>query len=234
MRFIAPDLRGCGRSDKPKGEYTAELQGTDMDEFWRYAKMQMAQDCETHSQLTAMATVPIWVGYSMGGRVALQVATTKAEYVKGLVLVSSGIGQTNPSPEAQKRRDEMIALAQKGDIKKLAEMMTENAFTPGFKAKNGKAYDQYLKVKMAQKAETVLAQLTGMAKSGAPDLSKLKCPVLFIVGQNDQNWTPDMAKAASGKIPNSKVVVLPTGHASPIEAPDQFNAAVKEWVATLK
>jgi pimeloyl-ACP methyl ester carboxylesterase len=233
-RYLMPDVRGTGKSDKTKGEYTVDLMGVDMGEWWRYAQMQVGQDQETADQLKAVKTVPVWVGYSMGGRIALQVAAMHPEYFKGLVLVSSGIGLNKPSPEAIKRREDMIALLQKNDMKKWAEMATDAAFSPGFRQKNAKAWEQYMKVKLQQKNDGLLSLMTGMAKAGAPDLTKVKFPVLFIVGQNDQGFGPEAAKQAQAALPNSTVVVLPTGHASPIEASEQFNKTVMDFIGTLK
>lgn len=51
-----------------------------------------------------------WVGYSMGGRLALAVALAHPELVDRLVLVSSGIGIAT-SAERAARRDEDEALA---------------------------------------------------------------------------------------------------------------------------
>jgi 3-oxoadipate enol-lactonase len=234
FRYLMPDYRGAGKTDKTKGEYTVDLMGQDMSEWWRYGKMQIAQDQETADQLKAINTVPVWVGYSIGGRVALQVAAMHPEYFKALILVSSGIGLNKPAPEAAKRREDMIALLQKNDMKKWAEMATDAAFSPGFKQKNAKSWEQYMKVKLQQKNDGLLSLMTGMAKAGTPDLTKVKFPVLFIVGQNDQGFGPEAAKQAQAALPNSKVVMLPTGHASPIEAPDQFNKTVMDFIATLK
>jgi 3-oxoadipate enol-lactonase len=83
-RYLMPDMRGVGKSDKTKGDYTIDLMGQDISEWWKYAKMQIAQDQETHDQLKAIATIPVWIGYSMGGRVALEVAAMHPEYFKGL------------------------------------------------------------------------------------------------------------------------------------------------------
>ncbi len=58
-------------------------------------------------------------------------------------------------------------------------------------------------------------------------------PVLFIAGQNDQGFNADMAKQAQAAIPGSKLIVLPTGHASPIEAPQQFNTAVQDFIKSV-
>jgi 3-oxoadipate enol-lactonase len=234
-RWWTIDLRGSGKTDRPKGDYTADVMAADILEWLKSAKIQLIQDPEAlgHAEIQQLSLPPVVVGYSMGGRIALQYATTYPSRCRALVMVSSGITANKPTPESQKRRDDMAALLQKGDMKKAAEMMTEGAFSAGFKQKNQKAYDQYLKIKQQQKADGVLAQLLGMEKSGTPDLSKLTCPVLFIAGQNDPGFTPDMAKQAQTAIPNSKLVVLPTGHASPIEAPEQLNTAIMQFIGTL-
>jgi 3-oxoadipate enol-lactonase len=234
FRYFTPDMRGMGKTDKTKGDYTIELLGKDMSEFWQYARMQVGADCETADELKALKLPAVWVGYSLGGRVALQVAATHPEDVKCLILVSSGIGLNKPTPEAIKRRADMIALLQKNDMKKWAEMATDAAFSPGFKQKNPKAYEQYMKVKLQQKNDAVLSYMNGMANAPAPDLTRVKMPVLFVVGQNDQGFGPEQAKQAQAALPNSKVVVLPTGHASPIEAPEQFNKTVLDFIASVK
>jgi pimeloyl-ACP methyl ester carboxylesterase len=113
-------------------------------------------------------------------------------------------------------------------------MATDAAFSPGFKQKNPKAYDQYMKVKLQQKNDGLLSLMMGMAKAPVPDLTRVKFPVLFIVGQNDQGFGPEQAKQAQAVLPNSKVVVLPTGHASPIEAPEQFDTTVMDFIGSLK
>jgi 2-succinyl-6-hydroxy-2,4-cyclohexadiene-1-carboxylate synthase len=211
-----------------------DVMGKDMSEWWKWAQLIIAQDLDKADDLAAIKTTPVWVGYSMGGRVALEVAATAPEYVKAIVMVSSGLGLEPPNPEWTKRREEMAALLQKNDVKKWAEMMTDAAFSPGFKQKNGKVWEQYMKVKSQQKNDGLLNQLMGMGKAAPPDLSKVKVPVLFVVGQNDQGFGPEQAKKAQAALPNSKVVVLPTGHASPIEAPDQFNKTVIDFIKSLK
>jgi len=232
-RFLGVDMRGSGKTARPKGDYTPEIMGKDMLEWWRFAKLQMAADYEAADPLAELAKTPAWVGYSMGGRVALQLASAHPELFKGLVMVSSGIGLNKPTPEAAKRREDMMALLQKNDMKKWAEMATEGAFSPGFKQKNQKAFEQYMKVKLQQKNDGVLGQMRGMANAPVPDLSKVKFPVLFIAGQNDQGFGPEEAKQAAAALPNAKVVILPTGHASPIEAPDQFNKTVMDFINGL-
>jgi 3-oxoadipate enol-lactonase len=67
-----------------------------------------------------------------------------------------------------------------------------------------------------------------------PDLSKVKCPVLLIVGENDAYMGVEPGKQAHEAIAGSKLVILPTGHASAIEAPDKFNSAVLEFLSGVR
>jgi len=72
-QVIVLDPRGAGQSDKPRGEYTIE---------------QMANDvAELLSTLgTGRAAV---MGYSMGGKIALQLAATSPERVDRLILAAT-------------------------------------------------------------------------------------------------------------------------------------------------
>ena len=67
-----------------------------------------------------------------------------------------------------------------------------------------------------------------------PDISKLKCPTLIIIGEYDSGMGPDRGKQLQQAIPDSKLVILPAGHSSPFEAPDEFNRAVLEFLSELK
>lgn len=66
------------------------------------------------------------------------------------------------------------------------------------------------------------------------DLSKVKCPVLQILGGNDQYMGAEQGKLIHEAIVGSKLVILPTGHASAVELPGRFNAVVLEFLAAVK
>ncbi|MFH1639116.1 MAG: alpha/beta hydrolase [Chloroflexota bacterium] len=236
-RLWAVDIRGCGGTERPKTDYSMDTLMKDFVQFWRMGRAQVAADLEKFEEMAWVKTNPVVVGYSMGGRIALEYAIRYPRDVRALVLVSSGVGLPRPEPtaEEQKQRDEMTALLKKGDIKKWAEMMTTNAFSPGFKQKNPKVFEKYKKIKTEQKPDALLRLREGMASaSTTPDLSRLTMPVLIIVGENDAHMGPEQGKKAQEAIPGSKLVVLPTGHASPIEEPEQFNSALLEFINEVK
>ncbi|UCH51373.1 MAG: alpha/beta hydrolase [Chloroflexota bacterium] len=217
-RVITYDVRGSGKTESPEGDYSISILAKDTYELMRGIKVEGAY----------------FLGYSMGGRVALELALSHPEMVKALILANSSVGLTTPTPEALERRRVMMDLIDKGDVKKFTEMMTTNAFSPGFESKNPAEFKKYMEVKSQNKLDGV-GRLLGMLATPAspPDLSKVKCPVLLIVGEKDQYMGVAQAKQASEMIAGSKVVVLPTGHAAAIEMPDKFNSAVLEFLSEV-
>jgi pimeloyl-ACP methyl ester carboxylesterase len=81
-QVIVLDPRGAGRSDKPRGDYSIE---------------QMAQDVAGLMATLQIATADV-VGYSMGGKVALQLAAVRPDLVDHLVLA-----MTDARPEVTRR-----------------------------------------------------------------------------------------------------------------------------------
>lgn len=70
---VAVDLRGHGRSDKPQMEYTLGLFAEDL-----------AAICKD-----LMLEKPIVVGHSMGGTIALEIATRYPDLLSGIVLIDT-------------------------------------------------------------------------------------------------------------------------------------------------
>jgi alpha-beta hydrolase superfamily lysophospholipase len=75
----------------------------------------------------------IWyLGYLMGGRIALDLALIYPNLVKSLVLANSSLGLKPASPEALKCRQITLDRLDKGDLKGFSEKITTSAFSPGF------------------------------------------------------------------------------------------------------
>jgi 3-oxoadipate enol-lactonase len=64
-------------------------------------------------------------------------------------------------------------------------------------------------------------------------ISEIRCPVLMIA--SDQDYMPlEEKKAYAAKIPNAKLVVIEDArHAVTVERPEQFNAILLEFLASL-
>jgi 3-oxoadipate enol-lactonase len=71
------------------------------------------------------------------------------------------------------------------------------------------------------------------AMASPPDLTQLRCPALIIAGDRDSFMAVEEARAMERTIPEATVIVLPTGHAAAIEAPQAFNHAVLDFMNRL-
>lgn len=218
-RVITCDVRGSGKTESPPGQYSTSLFVEDLYQLMKAIRVETGY----------------FLGYSMGGRIVLELAIAHPEIVKALVLANSGVGLAAPSPEAVARRQSMLALLDKGNIEGLSEMMTTGSFSPDFKSKKPKEFEKYKKVKLQNKPDG-LARLMGAlgASTTPPDLSKVKCPVLLIVGENDLFMAAEQGKQAQEAIAGSKLVVLPSGHAAAIEVPKEFNSAVLNFLSEIR
>ncbi|MDD5037874.1 MAG: alpha/beta hydrolase [Dehalococcoidales bacterium] len=238
FNVITYDIRGAGKTDSPKMDYTIPLFAEDLFELNRAIKRQATfslDDSDTAGLEKILKEEGFhYLGYSLGGRIALELAIEHPEVVKSLILVSSGAGLTPPSPESAQRRQAIMELLDKKDMKKVAEMMTTSAFSPDFKSKNSKEFDKYKKVKEQSKAENLARIMKALSTANPPDLAAVKCPVLIIAGESDSYMGLEQAKQLQQAIAGSKLVTLPTGHAAPIELPDKFNSMVLEFLAGVE
>ncbi len=218
-RVITYDLRGSGKTESPKMEYSMPLFAEDTYELMKAIRVETAY----------------FLGYSMGGRIALELAINHPEMVKALVLANSSIRLTPPSPETLEWRRIALDLLNKGDIKSFAETMTGNAFSPNFKSQNPTEFKKYMKVKSQNKPDGLARLMRSLsAPAPPPNLSKVKCPVLLIVGENDLHMGVEQGKQAHEAIAGSKLIILPTGHAAAIEMPDRFNSAVLDFLSNVR
>ena len=66
-----------------------------------------------------------------------------------------------------------------------------------------------------------------------PDLARVNCPVLILVGEQDEVTPEASARAIEQHIERSRVVVLPgAGHLSNLESPDAFSLALSDFLAS--
>lgn len=215
-RVVTYDIRGSGKTESPKGEYSISLFAEDAYQLIKAIRVEGAY----------------FLGYSLGGRIALELALDHPDLVKALVLANSSAGLTPPSLETLERRRVTLELLDKGDMKRVAEMMTAGAFSPNFKSKNPTEFKRYMKVKLQNKIDGIARLMRSLGTpTAAPDLSKVKCPVLLIVGENDLYMGVEQGKHAHEAIVGSKLVILPTGHAAALELPEKFNSAVLEFLS---
>jgi len=169
-----------------------------------------------------------WLGYSMGGRLALHVALAHPALVERLVLVGTTAGIDDPRDRAERRRldDERAARLERDGLDAfLAEWLAAPLFATLDPASAG----------MDARRENTAAGLAAslrLAGTGAQEplwarLGELAMPVLCVAGGRDERFATLAGRMAAAIGPNAVVATVPgAGHAAHLERPVAFLAAV--------
>ncbi|MEW6143098.1 MAG: alpha/beta hydrolase [Chloroflexota bacterium] len=184
---------------------------------------------------TLQLTRPVVVGYSLGGWVAATFAVTNPELIRALVLTGCSGAMPRPSSELTNRQKKVVELLGKCDIKGLAKDMANWCFSPGFREKNPAEYQRYVNIKASNRLEN-LARIMGGGRGFPIQLpfEKITCPTLFIAGEYDSAAPVESQRQAHQLTSGSKFVVLPAGHASMLELPEEFNTALLQFLDNLR
>jgi len=218
-RVLTYDVRGFGRTEAGKQPYSMSLFADDLYELLRALQIESA--CV--------------LGYSMGGRIALEFALKHPEMTEGLIFANSGIGAA-PSPDMEERRSMMAGILQQGDNDLISEIMTSASFSPDFGQRNPPAFQRYKSVKLQNNPSEYYAIMQAIvgAIDSPVELNRLRCPVLIIAGEHDGLMDVSVAESMNKAIEKAELHLLPTGHAAAIEAPTQFNRIVLDFLAKIR
>jgi pimeloyl-ACP methyl ester carboxylesterase len=169
-------------------------------------------------------------GLSMGGYIAFAMMRLAPERIAKLALLNTS-ARPDP-PELRAGREEFIMLAQAGKLDDVVDTLM-----PKFLCRNHKNDERLMKIVRDMAHDTgsdafVRQQKALMSrKDSRPLLSKIDCPTLVLVGEEDGLTPPGLAREMHSDILDSLLVVVPAcGHLSTIEKPDEVNAAFIEWL----
>jgi len=213
------DVRGFGLTEKTKESYSIDLFAKDLYELlWA---LEISSVCV--------------LGFSMGGRIALEFALTYPKMTTGLILANSCV-ETFPRPEMAKHRKIMASVLRQGKIKTISGTMTKGSFSPGFEKNNPAAFQKCMDIRMQNDPIDYLPIMHAVdeALESHVDLSRLGCPVLMIAGDGDTLMGGSVAEYMKKAIGNARLKILPTGHLSAIEDPEKFNRTVLNFMQDLQ
>ena len=159
----------------------------------------------------------IWVGYSMGGRIALRIALEHPAATRGLVLISASAGIADPAARRErKRRDE--ALAQDIEARGLDWFLDYWMSLPLFRSSDRGRADRISDVDRIADQLRRLGQ--GVQRPDWPRLADLEMPVLLIAGELDAAYVAAARAMAAAIGDNAAVSIVPeAGHAVVHELP---------------
>ncbi len=209
FQVLRYDTRGHGESDASPGPYTLEL---------------LAEDVVKLLDALGIDRVH-FVGLSMGGMIGQCLGLNYSRRLRSLVLCDTAA--IIPA-EAQPIWEERFDKARKKGMEALVEETMERWFTPAFLKQSPPMVGLIRK-------QVLATPVTGYFGCGEAirrlnylnRLSEIKLPTLIIVGEDDPGTPVSASQAMHERIPNSKLVILPSArHLSNIEQTDAFNAAL--------
>ena len=176
-----------------------------------------------------IANDAVLIGNGFGGTVALAFALAHPERISKLVL--SDAAACFP-PEGRKAFEVMAAKVAEGGLGAIAEIAAKRVFSPAYLAAHPETIEERKHVLLGIDPKAFQAACKILQEA---DLSRCciacKVPTLVVCGEFDQATPPALNKAIADKVAGARYVELPgCGHCPPLEQPEQFLAAIKEFV----
>ena len=177
----------------------------------------------------------IYLGYSMGGRLALQVALDHPDRVAGLVLVSASAGIADAAERAA-RKDADGRLAAR------IEQLTIGAFIDEWLAQPLFATlprtRSHIAARRTNDPRGLAASLRGFGAGAQPPLwsrlGELAVPVLVVAGALDAKYTALGREMAAAIGRNARFTEIPhAGHTVHLEQPYATAREVNRWLAAF-
>jgi 2-succinyl-6-hydroxy-2,4-cyclohexadiene-1-carboxylate synthase len=192
-------------------------------------------DLPTTAGLIAETVGPAaYVGYSMGGRMALQLAVDRPDVVQRLVVVGGTPGIEDDGERAS-RREADHALAQRIRDEGVDAFIRYWLDLPLFAGLPAEArFEEERRRNTAEGLATSLERAgTGSQEPLWDRLDTIDVPVLLVAGQDDARYT-DLAFRTSAAIGvGTEVSTIPdAGHSVHLEQPARFTGALLRWLAS--
>ncbi len=211
------DNRGIGQTDSPNIPYSIEMMANDVMELSKQLGLKK----------------PIIVGQSMGSAIAQQIGKMYPEQIEKIILINTFDHFTKIPEIAFELTGELhrMNLPLSYRVQSIVPLVYSNAFL---------SEPNQLKnlIKLAEQnpyPQTYIGYERQLGALKAFDsrswLQKIKTPTLIIAGEEDMIAPLSGAKQVQKSMGNStQLVVVPGGHASPIEQPKKVTDAILKFI----
>ncbi|HVB01148.1 MAG TPA: alpha/beta fold hydrolase [Acidimicrobiales bacterium] len=238
-------VHGFTQSAKSWSRLAPELAGThnvvavDLPGHGRSTNISPADLTETARLVGEVGGHAIYVGYSLGGRVALTLALDHPELVKALVLISASPGIADAVERAVRRGTDR-ALAESLDPSdgsepelSMEQFLDAWLSRPLFRDLDEIAQDRGARMQNSPRslARSLRATSAGDMQPLQHRLTELKMPVLCLAGERDIPYVKRALLMASEIGANAlSCIVGNAGHALCFERPEEFLRVVDEFL----
>jgi len=212
FRILRYDTRGHGQSGATPGPYNVDQLSGDVLRLLDLLQLDHVYFC----------------GLSMGGTTGMFLGANAPKRFQKLVLCNTA-AKFGPADAWNTR----IEKVKSGGMKAVASMVLERWLTPEYRSAH------------PQEAQSVLAMLESANPAGyiaccaavrdadmQNHLKNIAVPSLVVAGTFDPAATPAIGQELAHAIPDASYVELPASHLSNIEARDEFNRQVLQFLLT--
>lgn len=221
-RVIAIDLPGHGLTDSPQ-------------DVARYEMNRVSDDLVAILR-SLEALLAHWLGYSMGGRLALYTTLHHPETARSLILESASPGLPSAA-ERDARRQQDRSLADRIETNGVPAFVDEWERLPLFATQRNVGIETRSALREQRLNNSALGlanSLRGMGTGVQPplwdQLSRLELPALLITGEMDEKFMA-INRQMADSLPNSRLVIVPdTGHTIHLERPVLYGDIVRQFL----
>ncbi|MAI80974.1 MAG: 2-succinyl-6-hydroxy-2,4-cyclohexadiene-1-carboxylate synthase [Deltaproteobacteria bacterium] len=178
----------------------------------------------------------VLVGYSMGARAALSFAVSHPERVSELVLIGVSPGlASSEERESRKKSDEELAdrVLNIGVEAFVDEWMAKPIFSSQKRlgeTERARSRAERLNGSAHGWAQSLRGMGTGAMRPLHADLSSLMCPVLLVVGEEDEKFKA-LAQTMLESLPRGELALIEeAGHAAHLEQPKGFASSFHQFL----
>ena len=179
----------------------------------------------------------VWLGYSLGGRTALQVWKRHPDVVSGLILegTSSGIPTCEERDLRRESDEELAQLLIEDGIEAFVSHWESMSLWKSQEINLSESSRIALRAQRLAQREIGLANsLRGMGTGAqswlGEELESIDVPVLLIAGSLDDKYS-QIAREMDEQIPNSRLeLIADAGHAPHIEKPELVHKVIKDFL----
>lgn len=208
FRLTTVDARGFGNSSDTEA-LGRDGFVSDLDQIWRTLELQDA----------------VLLGQSMGGACAVSFTCRYPYKVKALVLADTLVGIALPDP-IQKLMDTV-------ELETAGLSQVERVLGKTTRARSAERTALYAQI--ASFNNVGLKTLVGtQQKHTIDEIAGTQVPILFVVGEEDVLFPPEIMRLVQRQLPNSQLAEIgAAGHSAHFETPEKFNRAVSDWYRSI-
>jgi 3-oxoadipate enol-lactonase len=215
FRVVRVDLRGHGKSPVPPRPYALD---------------DLAQDVVAVLDRLGIDKAH-FVGLSLGGMIGQAFALDHADRLGRLVLANT---TSSYGPEGRSMWQARAKAVEAGGIAAIKDMVLSRYFSDAFRETHAAEVAETGRRLLATPATGYLGCCDAIAELDyTAELSRIHARTFVIAGEKDVGTPPSMSEAIAAKIPGARLAVIGgAAHLSAVEKPSEFNALVRDFLAS--